>query len=366
MTRSRTFAASGDTLIAELQRKGATPRQFAGVIALGNGRGLEFRAVPGAVPAGKPLGGLGWKAVIWAVLGAIAGGILLNLMPCVFPILALKACTSRVREGTRARLAPTRSPTRRAQSSEPRRSAQSCSRSAPREPRRVGRSSCRTRERSCSCCFSQSRSPPTFSACSSCRCSAARARPAGSFGTGALAAFVATPCAGPFLGAALGTALLLPLAGSVLVFAALGLGLALPFVLVAYIPALRKRLPKPGAMDAAPSALPRHPDGGKCARRPVAALPAGRSDRDGVGIAGHDCSDRFVVRVGRRQRAGTRTISALFAALALTALAIVVVPRVSHIVRSHFDSRTVERLSSGELRPAGTSRVRLLHRRLVP
>ena len=57
-----------------------------------------------------------------------------------------------------------------------------------------------------------------------------RARPAGSFGTGALAAFVATPCAGPFLGAALGTALLLPAAGSVLVFAALGLGLALPFL----------------------------------------------------------------------------------------------------------------------------------------
>ena len=49
----------------------------------------------------------------------------------------------------------------------------------------------------------------------------------GSFGTGALAAFVATPCAGPFLGAALGTALLLPIAGSVLIFAALGLGLAI-------------------------------------------------------------------------------------------------------------------------------------------
>jgi thiol:disulfide interchange protein len=73
-----------------------------------------------------------------------------------------------------------------------------------------------------------------------------RAQPAGSFGTGALAAFVATPCAGPFLGAALGTALLLPLAGSVAVFAALGLGLALPFLVVAFVPALRTRLPKPG------------------------------------------------------------------------------------------------------------------------
>src|SRR5215210_4993602 len=73
-----------------------------------------------------------------------------------------------------------------------------------------------------------------------------RAQPAGSFGTGALAAFVATPCAGPFLGAALGTALLLPAVGSLLVFAALGFGLAIPFLLVAFIPALRGRLPRPG------------------------------------------------------------------------------------------------------------------------
>jgi thiol:disulfide interchange protein len=72
------------------------------------------------------------------------------------------------------------------------------------------------------------------------------AQPAGSFGTGALAAFVATPCAGPFLGAALGTALLLPPAGSIAVFAALGLGLALPFLAVAFVPALRQKLPKPG------------------------------------------------------------------------------------------------------------------------
>ena len=61
-----------------------------------------------------------------------------------------------------------------------------------------------------------------------------------------MAAFVATPCAGPFLGAALGTALLLPIYGSVAVFAALGLGLALPFLLIAFVPALRKRLPRPG------------------------------------------------------------------------------------------------------------------------
>jgi thiol:disulfide interchange protein len=75
---------------------------------------------------------------------------------------------------------------------------------------------------------------------------AGRARPSGGFATGALAAFVATPCAGPFLGAALGTALLLPPAGSVLVFAALGLGLAIPFLAVGFVPAFRRSLPKPG------------------------------------------------------------------------------------------------------------------------
>jgi thiol:disulfide interchange protein len=70
--------------------------------------------------------------------------------------------------------------------------------------------------------------------------------PRSGFATGALAAFVATPCAGPFVGAALGTALLLPAAGALLVFAGLGLGLALPFLLLAYVPAMRKRLPRPG------------------------------------------------------------------------------------------------------------------------
>ncbi len=70
--------------------------------------------------------------------------------------------------------------------------------------------------------------------------------PRSGFATGALAAFVATPCAGPFMGAALGTALLLPAAGAMLVFAGLGLGLALPFLLLAFVPSLRKRLPRPG------------------------------------------------------------------------------------------------------------------------
>ena len=68
----------------------------------------------------------------------------------------------------------------------------------------------------------------------------------GAFWTGALAAFVATPCTGPFMGAALGAALLLPPLAAIAIFAGLGLGLALPFLLIGFIPALRRRLPRPG------------------------------------------------------------------------------------------------------------------------
>ncbi len=69
----------------------------------------------------------------------------------------------------------------------------------------------------------------------------------GSFFTGALAAFVATPCTGPFMAGALGAALVLPLWQALAVFAGLGFGLALPFLLIGFVPALRRRLPKPGA-----------------------------------------------------------------------------------------------------------------------
>lgn len=69
---------------------------------------------------------------------------------------------------------------------------------------------------------------------------------AGSFWTGVLAAVVATPCTGPFMAAAMGGALLLPMPLALMVFGGLGLGLALPFLAIAFIPALRSRMPKPG------------------------------------------------------------------------------------------------------------------------
>lgn len=67
-----------------------------------------------------------------------------------------------------------------------------------------------------------------------------------SFLTGALAAFVATPCTGPFMAAALGAALILPAWAALALFAALGLGIALPFLALGFVPAFRKALPRPG------------------------------------------------------------------------------------------------------------------------
>lgn len=71
--------------------------------------------------------------------------------------------------------------------------------------------------------------------------------PLGDFFTGVLAVVVATPCTAPFMGAALAWAFTAVPAVALLVFAVLGLGLALPFLLIGFIPALAHRLPRPGA-----------------------------------------------------------------------------------------------------------------------
>lgn len=240
------FRRSGDWLVAELSAK-SLPAGFSGVLAIGEGRGLEFSAVPGSVPqGGQSLAGPGWKAVLLAILGAIAGGILLNLMPCVFPILALKALhVSRMGE----------------ESGRARTDALAYGAGAVIGTGALGAVLLAIRAAGAEAGWAfQLQDPRTIMLLLLLAVAitanllglfelpvlGGSAQPAGSFGTGALAAFVATPCAGPFLGAALGTALLLPAAGSVAVFAALGLGLALPFLLVAFVPGGQKLLPRPG------------------------------------------------------------------------------------------------------------------------
>ena len=67
-----------------------------------------------------------------------------------------------------------------------------------------------------------------------------------SFMTGVLATVVASPCSAPFMGTALGFALTQAPVISLLVFAVLGIGMALPFVLLSWIPGLLEKLPAPG------------------------------------------------------------------------------------------------------------------------
>ncbi|HMP46048.1 MAG TPA: protein-disulfide reductase DsbD family protein [Sphingopyxis sp.] len=69
---------------------------------------------------------------------------------------------------------------------------------------------------------------------------------AGAFFTGVLAVVVAAPCTAPFMAFALGAALLMPAPMALAIFAMLGLGLALPYLLISLSPALLNRIPGPG------------------------------------------------------------------------------------------------------------------------
>ena len=79
---------------------------------------------------------------------------------------------------------------------------------------------------------------------------------AGNFFTGVLAVVVASPCTAPFMGTALGYALTQPIVVTLVVFAALGAGMALPMVILSHSSAAVRALPKPGPwMDTAKNVL---------------------------------------------------------------------------------------------------------------
>jgi thiol:disulfide interchange protein len=69
----------------------------------------------------------------------------------------------------------------------------------------------------------------------------------GSFFTGVFATLLATPCSAPFLGTAIAYAFSAPVLELLAIFATVGLGLGAPFLLVAFVPALFRFLPRPGA-----------------------------------------------------------------------------------------------------------------------
>src|SRR5204862_2599827 len=95
---AQVFRRDGDWLVAEIPREGIAEGADAvsGILKLDDeGNGVTFAARPGEVPTGGDLvggGAAGSLGPLWALIGgALLGGLILNLMPCVFPILSLKA-----------------------------------------------------------------------------------------------------------------------------------------------------------------------------------------------------------------------------------------------------------------------------------
>jgi DsbC/DsbD-like thiol-disulfide interchange protein/cytochrome c biogenesis protein CcdA len=251
---AQSLSRRGDWLIVETRAGNSAPAAVEGVLKLGPGFGLAVRAVPGPVgPAGAPLDGPvpvagGARAVLLALAGALVGGLLLNVMPCVFPILSLKAL-SLARAGGDERAA--------------RREAAAYAAGAILACLALGGVLLAVRAGGAAVGWAFQLQDPrvillllllvtaiTLNLAGLFELPSLGGRLAsgrsGAFWTGALAAFVATPCTGPFMGAALGAALILPPAAALAVFGGLGLGLALPFLLLGYLPALRRRLPRPG------------------------------------------------------------------------------------------------------------------------
>jgi len=323
------FFRDGDRIVAHLKSAPGDPKEFRGVLAPGDGSGFEFRAVRRPVgSSGTPIDSDGTEALPWAVLGAIAGGILLNLMPCVFPILAMKAMHLARAGGSRE---------------EARREALSYAAGAILGTGALGGALMLLRSGGSAAGWAfQLQDPRTTLLLMLLAVAvtlnllkafefpvlAGERTGAGSFGAGALAAFVATPCSGPFMGMALGAALLMPLWGSVIVFAALGLGLALPFVAVAFVPALRRRLPKPGPWMARLQRFLAVP----MAATVVAALwllsrQAG-SDALMIGLGAAILLSLVLLLLGVRQRGGGEAWPVALAGIVLvTGAAIAVLPR---------------------------------------
>jgi thiol:disulfide interchange protein DsbD len=242
---------------------GKTPASLAGVLAVG-GKAYEVSAAPGAPPPGASglgpppaPGGAGGGADLGlaaAAAFAFLGGLILNLMPCVFPILAMKAASLAGHGGEEAGA-------RR----------QGLAFGAGAVVTFVGLAGLLIALKAAGSAIGwgfQLQSPPVVAVLALLMLAvaldlsgvfevgtslqgagsslASRGGLIGAFFTGLLAVVVAAPCTAPFMGPALGWALTQPAAAALTVFLALGIGFAAPFVAVAFVPGLLARLPRPG------------------------------------------------------------------------------------------------------------------------
>jgi thiol:disulfide interchange protein DsbD len=244
----------------------AKPTELAGVLAL-NGAAYEITATPGTIPAAA--GGLGAPPAApakahgsadgaslglpLAVAFAFIGGLILNLMPCVFPILSMKAAslTAHAHDAGKTRV-------------------QGLAFLAGVVVTFLVLAGLLIAARAGGAAVGwgfQLQSPAVvaglallmllvalnmsgvFEVGASVQGLASGASGngiGGSFLTGALAVLVAAPCTAPFMAGALGYALTQPPLLSLAVFLGLALGFAAPFVILAFVPALLGRLPRPG------------------------------------------------------------------------------------------------------------------------
>jgi DsbC/DsbD-like thiol-disulfide interchange protein/cytochrome c biogenesis protein CcdA len=252
----QTVTRDGDWLVIETGpgAKIGGARSIDGVLALPRAGtvplGLSVHLVPGVV---APVQQMDLGLVLAALGAAILGGLLLNLMPCVFPILSLKAL-SLARAGTSGEVA--------------RREGLAYGAGAVLTCLALGGVILGLRASGHAVGWAFQLQEPLvvlallllvtaiafnlagLFALASVDVGwrlAERGGATGAFWTGVLAAVIATPCTGPFMGAALGSALVLQTPAALAVFAGLGLGVALPFVAIGFLPRLRGLLPRPGA-----------------------------------------------------------------------------------------------------------------------
>ncbi|HEX8383706.1 MAG TPA: thioredoxin family protein [Sphingomonas sp.] len=352
---------SGDTVLIETAAApiGTPPALLTGVLATGEGRGFAITARPGTVTAGvSEAAGIDWSGALLAFAGAVLGGLLLNVMPCVFPILSLKAL-SLAKSGASERAA--------------RREALAYTAGIVLVCLGLGAAILALRAGGSMVGWAFQLQDPrvivvllALSVAIALNLSglwevpsvsvATKGGPGGAFATGVLAAVVATPCTGPFMGAALGAALVLPWYAALLIFGGLGLGLALPFLLIGFVPALRRRLPKPGAwmerfrrVLAVPMWLTALALAWVLGRQAgVDAMTLGLLAALLVGFA--------LWIAGRRQGAGRGAGTALIAALVLTIGAAALVPRAkssAEVAQAGDEAFSEARLASlrGEGRP---------------
>ena len=340
----QTVRRDGDLLTIEVKAPGsaASLQAVEGVLALDRDTGLSFKAAPGAVAAGGALlgsdGGAegtdGLAGTIAASFGlALLGGLLLNIMPCVFPILSLKAL-SLARSGEDERSA--------------RREAMAYTAGVVLVCVALGAALLGLRAAGAAAGWAFQLQDPRVILVLLLLVSAIALNLAGlfeigsigvggalastggaggAFWTGALAAFIATPCTGPFMGAALGAALVLPTAAALTIFAGLGIGLALPFLLLGFVPALRRRLPRPGGWMETFRRLLSIPM--FLTALGLAWILGRQAGVDGMtmGLAAALALAVALWWIGRRQSAGRPRWLALAPALAVAIALIVVLPR---------------------------------------